>query len=137
MERAKRILWDKSERTWVQFVRYAFVASIGLSVDFGGLVWLKEVVHLHYVLAMMVNYGLSIWWVFSKSRFSRQQEFLMFAGIGLVGLGLNDAMLWALTSGLGVYYVWSKAITTVGVFFWNFFARKAIFAARPGVRPGL
>jgi len=141
MERVKRVIWHKSERTWVQFLRYAVVAAVGLVVDFGGLVLLKEVGHVFYLLAatisfvvaLLVNYYLSIWWVFPASRFSRKQEFMMFGAIGLVGLGLNDLMLWLLTSGLGIFYVWSKAISTVIVFFWNFFARKAIFALKPKV----
>lgn len=138
MERLKRIFWYKSDKAWVQFVRYALVAAVGLTVDFGGLVFLKEIMHLHYVLAatlsflvaLLLNYGLSILWVFPKSRFSRKQEFAMFAGIGLIGLGLNDLLIWLLTSGLGVYYVLSKAMTTVLVFAWNFLARKAVFAWR-------
>jgi putative flippase GtrA len=139
MERVKQLLWHKSDRALVQFVRYGLVAAIGLVVDFGGLVLLKEVFGVHYVLAatisfvvaLVVNYALSIWWVFPKSQYSRRREFMMFGVIGLVGLGINDLMLWALTSGLGVHYMWSKVITTVGVFFWNFFARKAIFTTKP------
>jgi putative flippase GtrA len=139
MERLKHIFWHKSERSWVQLLRYVVVAGVGLIVDFGGLVVLKELAHWNYlaaatasfVVALVVNYFLSIWWVFPKSRFSRQREFLLFGLIGLVGLGLNDLLIWLLTSGLGVFYVASKAVATIVVFSWNFGARKVIFALKP------
>jgi putative flippase GtrA len=132
----KRMLWHKSDRAWAQFLRYVVVAAVGLVVDFGVLVLLTESAGFHYLLAasvsfllaLVLNYLLSIWWVFPKSRFSRRQEFMLFAAIGVLGLVLNDVLIWLLTSRLGIYYVESKAITTVVVFLWNFLARKAVFA---------
>jgi putative flippase GtrA len=137
-----RALWHKSERAWVQLLRYSVVAGVGLVVDFGGLVVLKEYGHFQYLVAatmsfaaaLVLNYFLSMLWVFPRSRHSRWREFLTFGAIGLVGLGLNDLLIWILTSGLGVFYVLSKAVSTVMVFAWNFFARKAFFAMRPPAR---
>lgn len=145
MERVKRLVWHKSDRPMVQFLRYGVVAAVGLVVDFGGLVLFKEVLHWHYILAatgsfivaLVVNYAMSMLWVFPKSRFSRQREFMMFGVIGLLGLGLNDLLMWVLTSRLGLFYVLSKAVATVAVFFWNFFARKAMFAGAKPARPAL
>jgi putative flippase GtrA len=138
MDRLKRSLRTKSDKTSVQLVRYAFVAGIGLAVDFGLLVLLTEA-GMHYltaatiafVVALVVNYVLSMLWVFPRSRHSRWREFGMFGAIGLVGLGLNDLLMWVLTSGLGMHYVLSKAVTTGLVFTWNFIARKSFFAAAP------
>ena len=74
-----------------------------------------------------MNYLLSKAWVFKASKFrSRSAEFSLFAGIGIVGLVLNDVILWALTSHLGIYYVLSKLVATAVVFFWNFGARKIL-----------
>lgn len=139
MDRVKQFLSHKSEKSSVQFLRYGVVAAIGLVVDFGGLILLKQYAHLFYLeaatvsflVALIVNYFLSMWFVFPKSRHSRWNEFLMFGAIGLVGLGLNDLLIWLLTSGLGIFYVTSKAVSTVIVFVWNFLARKAFFAMRP------
>jgi putative flippase GtrA len=139
MDRLKQVFWHKSDNALAQLLRYAVVAGIGLVVDFGGLIILKEYAHLNYIVAatisftvaLVINYYLSMWWVFPPSRHSRWREFVMFGAIGLVGLVLNDLIIWALTSGFGVYYVWSKAISTAIVFSWNFFARKAFFAAKP------
>lgn len=48
----------------------------------------------------------------------------MFALIGLVGLGLNELVLWLLTGLLGVFYLTSKIASVALVFTWNFAARK-------------
>ncbi len=132
MQRFRAIFIDKSPSTVIQFFRYVVVAAVGLVFDFGGLVFLTERAHIYYLLsatisftvALVVNYILSSVWVFPPSKFRRWHEFLFFGLIGLVGLGLNDLLLWALSSGLGLYYVASKGIATCVVFGWNFFARK-------------
>jgi putative flippase GtrA len=143
MQTARRWLWQKTDATHIQLFRYIFVAAVGLVADFGGLIFLKQGVGLNYLLAaaisftvaLALNYALSVWWVFPASRYSRRQEFALFAVIGLVGLGLNSLLMWVLTSGLGVFYIWSKACTTIVVFGWNFLARKAMF--KPARRPAL
>lgn len=130
-----KLLVHKTENKYVQFFRYGFVSLAALIVDFGGLVLLKEAFHINYVVAatlsftggLVVNYLLSKAWVFKASKFrSRSAEFSLFAGIGIVGLVLNDVILWALTSHLGIYYVLSKLVATAVVFFWNFGARKIL-----------
>lgn len=128
-----QIFVHKTRNQYVQFLRYGFVSVVALAVDFGGLVGLKEYGHINYLVAatisfiggLIVNYLLSAYWVFHSSKLlNRKHEFVLFAVIGLVGLGLTDLILWILTSGLGLYYVLSKAIATVIVYFWNFGARK-------------
>ena len=51
-------------------------------------------------------------------------EFVFFAAIGVVGLGMNEAIMWMATELAGLYYLGSKLISTAVVFFWNFTARK-------------
>jgi putative flippase GtrA len=129
----RRVFVHKTQNSYVQFFRYGFVSIAALVVDFGGLILLKQYGHLNYLVAatisflagLIVNYLLSSLWVFHSSKIlNKKNEFLLFAGIGLIGLGLTDLILWALTSGLGIYYVFSKAIATVIVYFWNFGVRK-------------
>ncbi|HEV2412224.1 MAG TPA: GtrA family protein [Candidatus Saccharimonadales bacterium] len=128
-----RVFRDKTQNKYVQFFRYGFVSTLALVVDFGGLVALKQYGHINYLVAasisfiagLIVNYSLSRLWVFHSSKIENvRYEFLLFSLIGLVGLGLTDLILWVLTSGLGLYYVLSKAVATVIVYFWNFGVRK-------------
>jgi putative flippase GtrA len=132
MDAIKRAFVEKTRNTYVQFMRYGFVSTVALAVDFGGLVALKQYGHMNYLVAasisflagLAVNYFLSVVWVFHGSRLKKSHEIVLFAAIGLVGLGLTDLILWILTSGLGLFYVLSKAIATILVYFWNFGARK-------------
>jgi putative flippase GtrA len=54
-------------------------------------------------------------------------RFLLFAAIGLVGLGLLNGIMWVLTDWLGLFYLWSKVGATVVVYLWNFFARRSMY----------
>ncbi|MCK9205393.1 MAG: GtrA family protein [Bacteroidales bacterium] len=125
----------KTDNTLLQLFRYGFVGGIAFLVDFGTLFVLTEYIHFHYLLSaaigfifgLIVNYLLSIEWVFNNRTIgNRWLEFLFFTIIGLIGLGLNELFLWILTDILAVYYLLSKIITTILVYFWNFFARKAL-----------
>ena len=78
-----------------------------------------------FILATLVNYGLSIVWVFeSGARFGRRTEIFYVYLISLIGLGLHMLIL-ALTVEQG----WApkpvaKLLATGLVFFWNYSARQ-------------
>lgn len=111
------------------------VSMLSFALDFGVLVFLTEVAHLYYlisagisfVLGATMSYALSILFVFEMRRFSsRLLEYGLFMLVGIVGLGLNEVLLWALTEKIGFYYLVSKIIAAALVFFWNFAARKGV-----------
>lgn len=123
----------KTNNTLLQLFRYTFVGGFAFLVDFGTLFFLTEFFHIHYLVSaviafifgLTINYFLSVLWVFScRTMESRLLEFFLFALIGLVGLGLTELFLWILTDILLIYYLLSKIITTIVVYFWNFFVRK-------------
>ncbi len=125
----------KNDSTHIQLLRYAVVGGCAYSVDFGALFFLTDYLHVHYLvsaaaafsLGLLTNYTLSVLWVFSKRSISnKQKEFLLFALIGLVGLGFNEAIMWLFTGLASFHYLVSKLFSTVFVFFWNFLARKKI-----------
>jgi putative flippase GtrA len=131
----KSFIFSKSDKTSVQFFKYVFVGGIAYCVDFGSLFFLTEVVKIHYlvsaaiafILGLLTNYALSIFWVFSKRTLANKRtEFLVFSMIGLVGLGLNEVIIWFFTESMHFHYLISKIFSTVVVFIWNFTARKKI-----------
>jgi len=131
----KRLIFNKSDKTSVQFFKYVFVGGIAYCVDFGSLFFLTEIVKIHYlisaaiafILGLLTNYALSILWVFPKRALAnRRVEFFIFSVIGLVGLGLNEVIIWFFTESVHFHYLISKIFSTVVVFFWNFIARKKI-----------
>lgn len=135
MKLLRNLFIENTQNVYVQFLRYGFVAAVSLAVDFGVLVVLKEYAQFHYlvaaslsfILGLLTNYSLSKLWVFHSSKLeSNHKEFLIFFVIGLIGLLMTDLLMWTFTDLLGVYYVLSKAVATILVYFWNFGARKKI-----------
>lgn len=129
----KTLLKDKPDSLIGQLLRYAVVGGISFVVDYGSLWLLTEKAGLPYlwsaaiafILGLICNYLLSTAWVFGESRIKNAWgEFLAFAIIGLVGLGLNELIMYGCTDGLGFHYMLSKIVSTGIVFFWNFLARR-------------
>jgi len=99
------------------------------------MVILKQLLGVYYLLATMcgfvlgliVTYILSNKLVFGKPKDNKVKLFIMFALIGLIGLGILSLIVWILTGKLGLNYILSKTIATFIVFLWNFFARKLLY----------
>ncbi len=140
-----KLLRDRTDSTFVQLFRYLLVGGVAFVFDFGPLAALTELAGLHYLLSatfaflvgLMVNYCLSIWWVFSQRKLrSKTAEFVVFALVGVVGLGLNDLCIWTLTEYLHLHYLVSKVVSTGLVLFWNFFARRFLLFTKPDEAKG-
>ena len=83
---------------------------------------------LSFIISLIVNYVLSTHWVFNKNQIeNKAAEFGVFALIGVVGLGFTEIFLYLFTDVFGMYYMFSKIITTAIVMFWNFIARRVMF----------
>lgn len=133
MEATRNLLFRKTSSTYVQFFRYGFVATVSLAVDFGLLIVFVELANMNHLVAaslsfifgLITNYMLSVYWVFHSSKLdNKKNEFVFFAAIGIVGLAMTDVLLWLLTNKIGIFYMISKAIAVVIVYFWNFGVRK-------------
>ena len=146
MSRTKQLnISHKPNSTAAQFIRYVFVGGGAAFVQLGLLVLLKEGFEIDanianavgFVGGLVFNYIISTLWVFDNSTvMDKAVEFISFALIGLVGLGINQGMIWlfdkalsdiALFGGLipaDKYYLIGQIVATGIAFFWNFFARK-------------
>ncbi len=131
----QKILFEKSNSTFIQFFRYGIVGGLAFLFDFGILIALTELLKIHYltsaaisfIIGLCVNYFLSITWVFSKRALENaKHEFLIFSIIGVLGLGINQLGLYILTDFLAFHYTLSKIFTAILVFMWNFITRKLI-----------
>ena len=126
---------EPTTNIWLQLLRYGFVGGVAFVADYGSLFVLTHYFGVYYlwsaaiafVIGLTVNYLLSISWVFNKNRSTKPWvEFLVFALIGVIGLGLNELIMYVATELLAIHYLLSKLISTGLVFCWNFFARKLI-----------
>ncbi len=127
---------------WMQLLRYFVVGGVAFAVDFG-LLWLLTACGVHYLISaaiafcagLTVNYALSVSWVFeTRAMESRVAEFVFFAVIGVLGLGLNEVVMWTVAEVLGGHYLVAKAVSAAVVFFWNFTARKYLLFNGKGQR---
>jgi putative flippase GtrA len=132
-ERVQRLVTGAPRGLLAQFVRYVFVGGAAFVADFGTLALLKESGLLDvlwaaaaaFMVGTAVNYAISTRWVFTqRSLQSRRAEFAVFTALGLVGLGLNLALMWVLTGPLRVHYLLAKGASAALVLVWNFSARK-------------
>ena len=109
----KDILVSKSDNLFVQLLRYTFVGGLAFIADFGILFILTENAGFYYlasatcsfIAGLLVNYYISTIWVFGLSPYKKGMEFLLFALIGVIGLGLNDLLIWIFTEKCGIYYI--------------------------------
>ena len=150
----KNLFVGDTNNTFVQFFRYCFVGGLAFVVDFGVMTLLVELLSVHpvaaatisFVAGLAVNYILSTFWIFKNSKINnRFAEFLAFALIGVIGLLINDGIIWLFQHTFGENLLlggWSNVIDGetkyflfggvqyyhMGkiVFLWNFFGRKFI-----------
>ena len=137
----RTVLFGTSGNVLHQFTRYWIVGGLAFVVDFGSLYLLTEFAGLHYLVSaavaflfgLVTNYLLSRAWVFDRRTMdTATAEFAIFTMIGLVGLGLNEVIIWSLREKGHLHYLLSKAIASAIVLIWNFGARKvALFSERP------
>lgn len=118
----------------LQFIRYLFVGGLAFVVDFGLLYVCTTFLHIHYLISaavgftagLIINYLLSKIWVFSKSKYNDTKAFLLFALVGVIGLGFNELLMYLFTDLMHYWFMLSKIIATILVFIWNFAARKIL-----------
>ena len=129
----KKILFGKTTNLCIQFFRYTLVGGLAFVVDLVLLFVLTEYAHWHYLVSatlsflagLLVNYILSTQWIFRSSKIKNKKiEFILFGLIGVIGLGLNNVLLYFFTDLIGLYYMLSKLITAVLVYAWNFLGRR-------------
>lgn len=128
-----RLKLANSRDVLLPMVKYGIVGAAAFVVDYGLLILLANGFGINYIVSsslafcvsIFVSYFGSIGWVFNNpDTGNHTRDVIMFFVIGGVGLGLTDLFLWFFTEIVGLYYLISKIIATVIVFFWNFFARK-------------
>jgi putative flippase GtrA len=80
------------------------------------------------VAGLVLNYLMSILWVFTACKrilkTKKGIEFVLFALVGIAGVGINQVLMYLMVDGLGVNEMVSKMIAAVLVLMWNFGARK-------------
>lgn len=122
----------------LQLFKFAIVGVIAALVDVGVLVALKEVFRVEvlissaisFCVSVVVNYLLSMAFVFKSKKQSKIKEFIIFVVLSVGGLGLNQLILWVGTEYTSIYYLIVKILAMVIVPIYNFITRKIFLEAK-------
>ena len=124
-------------------MRYFWVGACAALLDLAFFVLFHNLLGLNYlavgvagfVLATLLNYLLSIRWVFtSGARFGRGMEITSVYVVSLVGLALHAFVLYAAVESLALPPLLAKLLAIGLVFFWNYSARRYFVFAPKGQR---
>ena len=131
----------KNNKLLMQILKFAVVGGTAFVIDFLVMIFLKEVIHINYLVSSVIsfrisviyNYLMSMFWVFEvDEEKSKTQTFAMFIILSVVGLLINTAMMWLLVDGTRLIpYKPAKIIATAVVMVYNFISRK-IFLEKKG-----
>lgn len=118
----------------VQALRYALAAFGGFAADYAALLALKEMAGLHYLLAVplafllgiAVNYLIGVWFVFRRGVLPLKKELALFLLISLLALLVTEASMYLFTDLLRVDYRFSRVLSGVLTYLFNFFSRRML-----------
>lgn len=116
-----------------QLIKFGLVGIICFFIDYFLMIVLTELGNVNYLfssgisfsISVIVNYILSMRFVFkSKEKVNKAWEFFVFVFLSIVGLGLNEVMMWFIVEKMGIFYMLSKIVVTIIVMIYNFITRK-------------
>ncbi len=127
-----------------QIVKFGIVGAIAFVIDYAVLFVLAHFFHMDSIVAATIsftvsvifNYLASMKYVFvGRKDQSKRKQFILFVILSVIGLGINDGIMWCLNQILiplipDFYYMVSKIFATGVVMVWNFVTRKIFLEER-------
>src|SRR5450759_4986754 len=118
----------------LKFLKFCIVGSSGMIIDFGTTWVLKEKVKINkyianstgFMLAATSNYLLNRFWTFQSENSHIATEYISFMVISIIGLGINNFVLFLLTEKMKLNFYLSKLFAIGVVTIWNFFMNYLI-----------
>lgn len=112
----------------IKFLKFGIVGVSGVVVDFGTTWLLKEKLRLNqyvanstgFLCAVVSNYVLNRIWTFHSQDNAVGVQFAKFFVVALIGLAMNNALIYFFNERQKLPFYFSKAIATAIVTFWNF-----------------
>lgn len=122
-----------------QILKFGVVGIIATAIDVGLYSLLTDIIGVHYAISQVIsfsislafNYWASIKWVFDAKK-QTPKEVILFIGLSIVGLGINELILWVGIDKLGweKYHLLIKLFATGVVMVFNFVTRKLFIEKR-------
>lgn len=122
-----------------QIMKFGIVGVLATLIDYIVLWILTEYAGLYYLasaaisfsVSVIFNYICSMRYVFvRKENADRRKEFVIFLVLSIIGLGMNQLLMWIGTDVLEIYYLIAKLFATALVMVYNFITRKLLLEQR-------
>ena len=126
-------------------MKFGVVGVIAFFIDYGLLAFCTEILGINYLVSATIgftvsvifNYIASMRYVFThKEDMSRRREFIIFVVLSVIGLGINNGLMWGGVELIGWpewlsehAYLIVKIFATAVVMIWNFVTRKIFLDA--------
>lgn len=116
-----------------QVIKFGIVGGLAFFIDYFILYALVEYLGIYYLISSAIsftvsvifNYICSMKFVFvRRDDISKKNEFIVFIILSIIGLIINQIVMWIMVDRLDVYYMFSKIFVTCIVMIWNFVSRK-------------
>lgn len=78
-----------------------------------------------FTISLIVNYILCVYVVFHAEHQSTTQA-VLFIVTSIMGLGINQLVMWGCIDLLGIWYMFSKVVASAIVMIWNYFTKRFI-----------
>ncbi len=123
----------KTRKLLIQIFKFAIVGGTAFVIDFVFLYVFREFCHfpvlvsntLSFCISVIYNYIASVKWVFDVNKEKdAKKQFVIFIVFSVIGLILNNVIMWITVDFLSIYYLLAKIIATIIVMIFNFVTRK-------------
>lgn len=119
-----------------QITRFVLVGSLAFLIDFFILYSLTNFLGFYFLISSAIafsisiifNYLLSSFWVFNINKnISHMKRITIFITLSLIGLIINQVVMYIGVKKFKIFYINAKIISTVIVMIWNFVTKKLMF----------
>tara|TARA_E500000331_G_scaffold358197_1_gene423342 strand:+ start:8361 stop:8732 length:372 start_codon:yes stop_codon:yes gene_type:complete len=114
----------------IKLFKFIIVGFSGLFIDFGLTFLCKEKLFFNkyisnsigFIFAATSNYFLNRIWTFKSENPEIMLEFSLFFFVSIIGLLINNSILWLIHNKIGINFYFAKFGAIVVTTLWNFFA---------------
>lgn len=127
------------KETFQKFIKFGIIGVIATIIDYVVMVICKEKIgmtvlwssFMGFCISLIFNYILNMKYVFSKKEGVKERYVIaIFLITSLIGLGINQLIIYIFSYLNNVHYLISKLIATGVVLIWNFVSKKLLIEGK-------